>query len=219
MAEQSGWVAHRCPQCGGTLPTTTGHVVCPFCGTHLTRVVEPSGEGQAAQPQAAPVKGIHLKPYTYMDAQGLGGEAFRLLIPAGWAFEGGIEWSMRVPSMPGAVAFRVRNPDGAEVLEAFPAMPFCWTSSPMMSMGFGGGMAGYEMQAPGPAGQVLQQVVLPRVRGQLQGLQFVSQQPLLGLPAQTPDPFTGAPTTDEGAKLRVRYRSGDEVIEEEMYRR
>jgi hypothetical protein len=178
--------------------------------------VAASAAGPAAAAPAAPAEGLHLQSYTYEDQQGLGGPVLRMLMPAGWIFEGGVTWSMQVPAMPGVVGFRVRNPHGLEVLEAFPPMAFVWSNNPMM--GFGGmGMPGYEPLAPGPAGQVLQQVVLPRVRGHVQGLQFVSQQPLLGLPGQAPDPFTGAPTTWEGAKLRVRYREGEAAIEEEIY--
>ena len=43
---------------------------------------------------------FRLKKFSYIDRQGIGGEAFSLLIPSDWDFQGGITWSLDNPGMP-----------------------------------------------------------------------------------------------------------------------
>jgi len=165
---------------------------------------------------------MHLKAYTYVDNQGLGCEAFRMLIPSDWEFEGGVQWPMNNPGMPGVIAFQVRSPSGVEAFEVLPNLAFCWSNSPMVTMSFpvGSFYFGSEVRAPAPAGQVLREIVLPRYRGHTPGLQIVGEESLPDLPAQlqagSPAVASG-PTSSDGAKVRVRYRQGEKTIEEEIY--
>ena len=55
----------------------------------------------------------------------IGGEAFSFLAPADWQVDGGLVWRVH-PTMPAAVAMRVRNPKGLEQLECFPTVAFSW---------------------------------------------------------------------------------------------
>jgi hypothetical protein len=74
-------------------------------------------------------KTIRLKTFIYIDQQGTGIEAFRMLMPSDWQFEGGINWTLDNPSMLATASFQVRNPKGREEFEAFPNQPFFWTNS------------------------------------------------------------------------------------------
>jgi len=74
-------------------------IVCAYCGSTLVR----RGEVEAS---TTPGWGVHYKTITCVDQQGIGIEAFRMLIPAGWEFEGGVHWLLNNPVMPAVVACR-----------------------------------------------------------------------------------------------------------------
>jgi hypothetical protein len=236
MAGDATWVVERCPQCGGRLSPSGDQVVCPFCGSRLSRAAPPkraatakSKEPAVARPEepAAPgvlaaSEGLRLKAHAYVDAQGIGCEAFRLLIPSDWSFEGGVQWPMNNPSMPGVIGFRVRSPDGHTAFEVLPNLAFFWTNNPMVAMSFpiGSFYYGNEVRPPMPALQVLREVVLARYRGQMPALQIIGQESLPGLLGQIQASgagFGGAGPASDGAKTRIRYRQADVEIEEELF--
>jgi hypothetical protein len=234
MADDATWVVERCPQCGGRLSPSGDQVVCPFCGSRLSRA-RPSKkapvrgpteaavsapEEQAAPEEPAAPEGLRLKAHTYVDAQGIGCEAYRLLIPSDWSFEGGVQWPMNNPAMPGTIGFRVRSPDGQTAFEVLPNLAFYWTNNPMVAMSFpvGSFYYGNEVRPPMPALQALREVVLPRYRGQMPALQISGQESLPGLlgPIQAAG-YGGQGPTSDGAKMRIRYRQADVQIEEELF--
>ena len=143
------------------------------------------------------------------DSQGTGLDAFQLLIPAGWVFQGGITWVTDNPGTPVYASFAVRNPKGLEALEAFPTMPFYWTNAPgtLMLHPLGTRYFGNEVRSPGPARQLLQQLVLPRVRNTVTGLRIVDVQdaPELAEYVQSLRPPQDRAGFSEGAKLLLSY--------------
>jgi len=165
---------------------------------------------------------MHLKAHSYIDAQGIGCEAFRLLIPSDWVFEGGVQWPMNNPSMPGVIGFRVRSPDGYTAFEVLPNLAFFWTNNPMIAMSFPLGTFYYGCEVRPPAGalQVLHEIVLPRYRGQMPALQIAGQESLPGLLGQI-QADGGAPansgTVSDGAKVRIRYQLAGAQVEEEIF--
>lgn len=220
MADETRWVADRCPQCGGNLPTGTGVVRCPFCGSRLTRV---GGSVRASAPAQAGrnLDTLCLKTWTYTDGQGIGGEAFRMLIPADWTVEGGITWPLNNPAMPGVVACKMRSPSGTEVFEALPNLAFFWTDNPMITMSapMGSSYMGFEVRRPAGAVEVLGDVVLSRYRGHVSSLQVTQRQNVSVQPDFAPNPiFNPSPRpTLDGAKICFRYRQGEKEIEEQLY--
>jgi hypothetical protein len=227
MASKSspGVVAERCPQCGANLPHVGGErIVCAYCGSSLIRQRAPAPEGEErGEPKSAGAWGLRLKKVSYVDQEGIGCEAFRMLIPADWKFEGGIQWLLNNPGMPGVVAFRSYNPQGVEAFEAFPNVAFYWTNNPMFTMSFPMGSLYYgnEVRPPMPALQALQQIVIPRYRVQ-SGVQIVGQEQLPSLVQQMRAANPAAPpgagiTSVEGAKVRIRYRYGDRDVQEDVF--
>ena len=205
-----------CPQCGAPLPPEGGErVTCSFCGSSLIRQV-------ASSTGPAGTWGVRLRTVSCVDQQGIGVEAFRMLIPAGWELEGGVRWLMNNPGMPAVIAFRAYNPQGEEAFEAFPNIPFYWTNNPMVTAMFPVGSLYYgnEVRPPAPALQVLQEIVVPRYRGQMSALQVVHQEHLPDLAqelrAGSPVTSTGV-TSADGARVRVRYRHGDGDVEEDVF--
>ena len=212
----SNIISEQCPQCGASLPPGGGQrIVCAYCGSTLVR----RGEVGAS---TTPGWGVHYKTITCVDQQGIGIEAFRMLIPAGWEFEGGVHWLLNNPGMPAVVACRAFNPHGAEAFEIFPNISCYWTNNQMVTMMFpiGSLYFGNEVRPPLPALQALQQLVVPRYRGQMPGLQIVQQEHLPDLPqavrAGTPSAPGPVPQAD-GARLRLRYRQGEKEIEEDLF--
>ena len=110
--EASGVFAEKCPQCGASLPPQGERIVCAYCGSSLVRRVDRKAGEVGGW-------GLRLRTYSCVDSQGIGMEAFRMLIPADWRVEGGIQWVLNNPGMPAVVALRVYNPDGPE---AFPVV-------------------------------------------------------------------------------------------------
>src|SRR5512136_2563434 len=103
---QAGPAALKCPQCGGGLTPTSGdYLICPYCGSSL--LYKQSTPGAAVYKV---VRGLRLKPFAYTDSVGTGLEVFRLLVPAGWKFQGGCTWQLDNPGMPAVVAFSLSNP-------------------------------------------------------------------------------------------------------------
>ena len=223
MAGDATWVVERCPQCGGRLSPSGDQVVCPFCGSRLSRARPTQKESvPVPEPEPAVSQGIRLKAHAYVDAQGIGCEAFRLLIPSDWTFEGGVQWPMNNPSMPGVIGFRVRSSDGHTAFEVLPNLAFFWTNNPMVGMSFpiGSFYFGNEVRPPVPALQALREVVLSRYRGQMPALQIIGQESLPGLLGQIQAAGAatgGSGTASDGAKMRIRYRQADVQIEEELY--
>ena len=214
-AEDSGIVVEKCPQCGAPLPAGGERLICAYCGSSLIR----RKGRESTEPSAW---GLHLKTHVCFDQQGLGMEAFRMLIPAEWEFQGGIQWMTNNPGMPGVVAFRAFNPKGVECFEAFPNIACYWTNN-QMALGMlpvGGLYYGNEVRPPAPVLQVLRELVVPRYRGASSGLEIVAEQQLPDLVQQMRANSPAAPTgvtSAEGGKLRLRYKLGDRAVEEDLY--
>lgn len=165
---------------------------------------------------------IQFKTFVYIDKQGIGIEAFRMLIPSDWEFEGGIRWVLDNPGMPAVASFRVLNPKGKEEFEVLPNQPFFWTDNPMLHSYFpiGSRYFGNEVRPPVGALEALKHIVIPRFCQNVGGLKIVSEQHLpelakaLGAGVQSQP---GTSTSASGAKIRVEYERNGVQFEEEIY--
>jgi hypothetical protein len=183
------------------------------------------GKGSAhSDPQQTKQGGgmIRLKTFTYIDRQGIGIEAFRLLVPSEWKFEGGIRWVLDNPGMPAVASFRIYHPNGVEELEVFPNQAFFWTDNPTQLQLFpvGSRYFGSEVRPIAGPVQALKEIVLPRFRGDAVDLRVVSEQELPDLAeslrAATQNQL-GLSTSAEGAKIRIEYQRNGKWMEEELY--
>jgi len=214
-AGNSGVFVESCPQCGAPVPAEGERLVCAYCGSSLIR----RRHRESAEPSSW---GLHLKTYVCEDQQGLGMEAFRMLIPAEWEFQGGIQWMTNNPGMPAVVAFRVFNPKGVECFEVFPNIACYWTNNQMAlsMMPVGSMYYGNEVRPPAPVLHVLREMVVPRYRGASWGVEIISEEPLPDLVQQMRANGPVAPTgvsSAEGGRLRLRYRLDEYTVEEDLY--
>ncbi|MDI6794732.1 MAG: hypothetical protein QME81_18005 [bacterium] len=97
--------------------------------------------GVSSNPGVPAKEIIRFKTFSYIDKQGIGIEAFRMLIPSDWQFEGEIKWVLDNPGMSAVAGFRVRNTRGMEEFEVFPNQPFFWTNNRMILSMFPKGIA------------------------------------------------------------------------------
>jgi hypothetical protein len=151
----------------------------------------------------------------------IGGEAFTFLAPVGWQVEGGLVWRTH-PTMPAAVALRVRNPGGLEQLETFPTMGYSWGG--MLGPGTffppGSIYLGNEVQPPvQDAIQYLKARLLPRARGGT-GARIVGEQalPELARAVEESDPgWRGTGAVFSAGRVRIAYEVGGAPVEEDLY--
>jgi hypothetical protein len=252
MSGTSEYIHMRCPACGADLPShedTT--VICQFCGTRLFRrktetpaqntpqnnpsktnpsqeptpipAVQVSPQSTQAAPQSEQyTSGMRFSPFVCPDPQGTGMEAFKMLIPTGWQFRGGVYWIQDNPGMPAVLSFQVFNPSGAEGFEVFPNQSFYWDNNPMTQMTFpvGSRYFGNEVRPPMNAQQMLRQVVLPRFR-KFPEVKILKEDHLPDLPNQmrsnNPANQQNAQVSADGARVRIRYPYNGVDFEEEIY--
>jgi hypothetical protein len=165
---------------------------------------------------------IRLKTFKCVDKQGIGVEAFRMLIPSEWQFEGGIQWVMDNPAMPAVAAFRVTNPKGTEELEVFPNQMFFWTNNQMLLATFpvGSRYFGSEVRPPAAPTDFLQNVLIPRFRGNVVNLRVVETKQLPDLARQLGAGMQAQPgvsTSADGGNVKIEYQRDGRWMEETIY--
>ena len=119
---------------------------------------------------------LHLVRQTVVDTNGFGYEAFSVLVPSDWAFEGRVDWQFRPGAAQSHLQCRARSPDGAAVFEMPPSMSYMWASEPMIQWSFQ--QHGIPVMAHVPLETFMRQVFLPSARAEVQGLRVVSMRPL-----------------------------------------
>ena len=172
-----------------------------------------AGSGIARKPP------MRFRTEVCIDRTGTGTEAFRMLVPADWKFDGGINWILDNPGMPATAWLRASHPSLPEELEVFPNQSFFWTDNPMNQQMFppGSKYFGAEVRTPVGPVQALKTIVLRRFRRSAQNLSVVREERLPDLAASlgvsSHQPGMGA----DGGKIRVRYKREGTVLEEELY--
>lgn len=165
---------------------------------------------------------IKFKTFTYIDAQGTGGEAFRFLMPADWQFTGGISWVLDQPMMPATAAFQVNNPQGKEAFEAFANHCYFWTNNQLTMNLFppGSRYFGSEVKAPVYALDALRDIILPDARRDVSNFRIIESKNLPELVQLLGAGQMGqgyVQSFADGAKIRFTYTEGGANMEEEIY--
>jgi hypothetical protein len=134
-------------------------------------------------PAAAGNKTVTFHKKTIIDRQGFGMEAFRLLIPDGWRFKGGISWNTAKFPAEASTAWTVTSPDGLSRLEQLPHTTFFWSEEPSLQQSYAQG--GAIIQAPMDAASYLRNIFLPRYRPQASQMKILASGPLPELARET----------------------------------
>jgi hypothetical protein len=156
-----------------------------------------------------------------IDHKGIGTEAFSLLIPADWKFDGGVRWVLDNPGMPATARFTVKSPAGPEAMEVFPNQAMFWTDNPMHRGMFpvGSKYFGAEVRPVASPREALKGIVLPRFRGGVSGLKVVQSRELpdLARALGAGKPQQGVRTFGNAAKVRIEYVKNGKAMEEEVF--
>jgi hypothetical protein len=186
------------------------------CCSKQTRTSQDPTPATSSSQQKQPMR---FRTEICIDRGGTRGEAFRMLVPAGWTFAAGITWVLDNPGMPATAWLRTMHSSAPEALEVFPNQSFFWTDNPMNQQMFppGSKYFGAEVRAPlGPV-QALKSVVLRRYRGSVRNLAIVNEEHLPDLAASL-GVSSGQPgMSADGGKVRARYQEKGTTIEEEFY--
>jgi hypothetical protein len=134
-------------------------------------------------PAAAGDKAVTFHKKTVMDRQGFGMEAFRLLIPDGWRFKGGVNWNTAKFPAEASVAWTVTSPDGRSRLQQMPHTTFFWSQDPSLQQSYAQG--GAILQAPMDAVSYLRNIFLPHQRPGASQIKILASGPLPELARET----------------------------------
>jgi hypothetical protein len=103
-----------------------------------------------------------LKTQIVIDTQGAGGEAFRLLVPKGWRFEGGLTWDRQRFPPEAFSSYTVTGPGGASIFQQFPHVTLFWSEDAMLQQSYA--QNGFQVLPPLTAEQALREHYLSNYR-------------------------------------------------------
>ena len=186
--------------------------VMMFCGRAGSPVNEAAEMSEGRVPGSSG-EAMKFRKIRYIDKDGTGMEAFSLLIPADWRFEGGITWMLDVPMLPAKAAFRASDPNSRAAFVTYPSHCFYWLQDPVNSGLFppGSRYFGMEVRHPVTAVDALTRLVLPQEHGKVE---IIKAEPL---PELVKLVGAGSQGYADGAKVRFRFYDGATLVEEELY--
>jgi len=165
---------------------------------------------------------LRFRTLSVVDPEGTGGEAFRILVPDGWTFSGGIQWMPDTPGLPATAAFQMSAPDGKTAFQVFPSQPFFWTNIQKILSEHprGSRYYGREVRPVMQPVEALKKIVIPMFRPGVGRIEVKEERPLPGLAA---DLGAGILTqrdtkaTGWGGTVRIQYTQDGIQIQERMY--
>jgi len=165
---------------------------------------------------------IKFTTFSYVDQQGIGIEAFRMLVPSDWKFQGGITWRFENPGAPAVSSFTVSDPIGKLELQLLPAQSFFSTEDPTVLLYFPVGSKYYGNEVwqypPLTPLETLKQIILPRFRGNVNNLKIVDEQSLPEVASLLRAGISSQQTTSiDAGKIRIEYDQNSTSMEEEIY--
>jgi hypothetical protein len=123
----------------------------------------------------APPRYFHMKAVQVIDKAGFAKPipAMDLLIPAGWTFDGKVEWANRGCFDDfAAISFHMQSPDGKIIIEGYPSFTWQFVDNPSVQryliaenqQGMKVGLKPCPVIQPQPAANVLTKIIVPHLR-------------------------------------------------------
>jgi len=162
---------------------------------------------------------LHFRTASHIDRACTGIEAFSILMPAGWAFSGGIRWSPEDVMMPAAAGFKVSG--NGITLKALPGKAFFWTDLTQVRARhpIGSKYLGAVVCPPLDPSGMIRDVILPSLRPDAVSVEVVGESPLHMMNV----PFTGVEFQSngsqslEGHRVDAQYEMHGRIMEEEIF--
>ena len=142
----------------------------------------PCAAGKATSAQG---NSLSFRKHIVIDRNGFGYEAFRLLVPKGWHFRGGVSWDYNRFPPEASTAFTITSPDGDSVFEQFRHLNLFWSQDRNLQYSYAQG--GAEIMQPMGATEFINSFYIPRFRANASGLKVVQTQNIPDLAQQTRD--------------------------------
>ena len=127
---------------------------CALILTVITGLLAIHTLSRAAQPQP-----LRFQKQVVMDKQGFDMEAFRLLVPDKWRFQGGVSWNMEKFPAEAFIAYKVDSPDGRSLLQHYPHQICFWSQDRNLQASYS--RTGAEILQPMNSVDYLRNVFLP----------------------------------------------------------
>jgi len=165
---------------------------------------------------------IRLRTLRFVDEEGTGGEAFRILVPEGWTFSGGVQWMPDNPGLPATAAFQLAAPDGRSALQVIPTQPFFWTNilGILSEHPRGSRYFGREVRPPTQPAEALKRIVIPRFRPDVSHLKILEERLLPDLASGLGAGILSQPGTEataSGGMVRIQYIQDGIEYEDHLY--
>ncbi len=162
---------------------------------------------------------LKLKTISFVDEQGTGTEAYKMLIPADWEYEGGLQWVFNNPGMPAISQTRVWNPRGTEEFYLFPNQALFWTDNPGILQLFppGSRYFGNEVMDLLNPLNALREVVIPRFRPDVQAMKITREEEITDIDLPADASSSPLQTSTKAGKIRIEYNKDGIVYEDEIY--
>jgi hypothetical protein len=160
---------------------------------------------------------IKMTKFVIKDTQGTGIDAYTMLIPAGWNAVGKVFWDTQRVAAPSDFYVAVRNPQGVEQFNHFPALMFTYDDLDARYVGIGKKKLGCII-APPPKNDIvaIEKWVIPTYAPKLKGrYKIVAAQQLPSL-AQAAAPIylpPGTPGSVHAAKVRIAYNDSGKQLQ------
>ncbi len=156
----------------------------------------------------------------HIDRACTGIEAFSMLVPAGWSFEGGLKWSLENTIMPAAMGFKLF--DGIVAMQAIPGHAFFWTHLPYIraSHPVGSKYLGAVVCPVLEPLDVIKDIIMPSLRPEASNIRVVEEGPVdrlegsMGFDAGF---RSFGSSSSEGARARFEYCIDGREMEEEIF--
>jgi len=163
-----------------------------------------------------------------VDQQGFGIEAFRLLVPQGWNFSGGVTWDNTQYPPLARISFRITSPDGKVVLEQYPSHLFLFSEDQNLQYSYM--QSGKEVLQPMSPVDYLSRVFLARTRSNAANIRIVETQNLpqraknaweaaqkeLNLFYRISPPQSQSEMNTDAARIKSEYTDGGKRFIEEI---
>lgn len=136
----------------------------------------------ASQKRQADGRPLVFRSHTVFDQQGLGLEAFRLLVPKDWVFNGGITWNFAKHPPEASVIYMITSPDGKSAIQQFPGLRMYWSQDQQQL--YSSAQGGLTIMQPLGAIDFLKGVFISQARQGVREMKVIETQPLPGMAQQ-----------------------------------
>lgn len=155
--------------------------------------------------------------HNVVDQQHQGMVAYTFQHPPGWQAESRVVWNYQHLHVPLITFGRVVNPNSLEMFEFLPSELFTWTEPNYGPYQPGHSQGGIVSMPPMSGTDALARLIIPKYRGNCQGLRIVEANPVPNLVQMVNATELKQANLYQGAMVKIEYVEQGRALEEEFY--